>query len=130
MYLRSHKVVDRRMTERGASFARTKLLLMLVREGPLRSADLATAYGYAPRTITEAVDGLERDGLVRRDPDTADRRAKRISLTEAGAAVAQEAEASRQQFVDDVFGALSVAECAEMVRLIGLINGRLADMDA
>lgn len=125
-YLRSHRVVDRIMTERGASFARTKILFLLGQRGPLRSADLAAAHGQAPRTVTEAIDGLERDGLVRRDPDPQDRRAKRISLTEAGAAVAEEAEASRRLFVDDIFGALSVDECKEMARLIGLINARLA----
>jgi DNA-binding MarR family transcriptional regulator len=92
-YLRSHRVVDRIMTARGASFARAKMLAHIAREGALRSADLAVALDYAPRTVTEAIDGLERDGLARREPDPEDRRAKRISLTPAGIAAAEAAGA-------------------------------------
>lgn len=128
LYLRSHRVIDRTMAARGASLARTKLLLLIAREGSLRSADVATYFGHAPRTVTEAIDGLERDGLVRRDPDPADRRAKRISLTDAGAAVVRHTEGARRTFVEQVFGVLSPGECQTIVALIGRVNDRLAEM--
>jgi len=127
-YLRSHRVVDRIMTARGASFARAKMLAHIAREGALRSADLALALDYAPRTVTEAIDGLERDGLVRREPDPEDRRAKRILLTPAGRAAAEAADSSRHLFLDTIFGALSADECEEMVRLVGKLNDRLASL--
>jgi DNA-binding MarR family transcriptional regulator len=122
-------VIDRVMTAQGASFARTKLLLLVAREGPLRSADVAAFFGHAPRTVTEAVDGLERDGLVRRDPDPEDRRAKRISLTDAGRTAVKSADTSRRAFVQDAFGVLSQAECRTIVGLINRVNARLAEMD-
>jgi DNA-binding MarR family transcriptional regulator len=128
LYLRSHRVVDRMMTEQGASFARTRILLLINRRGPLRSTDIATALGHAPRTVTEAIDALERDGLVRRDADQNDRRAKRISLTGSAKAVIEEADSSRRTFVEDVFGVLSFAECRTFVSLIDRINVRLMDM--
>ena len=125
-YLRSHRLIDRIMTAQGASFARAKLLMHIARIGPQRSIDLAESFGYAPRTVTETIDGLERDGLVQRSPDPGDRRAKRISLTEAGRAAAAATGQSRMNYIGDVFGALSTTECAEIVRLVGKLNTRLA----
>ncbi len=116
------------MSAHGASFSRTKLLLLIARQGPVRSIDLASYFGYAPRTVTEAVDGLERDGLVRRDPDPDDRRVQRISLTETGLVAVESAEAARREFVDGVFGVLEPEERAQMVRLIGRLNNRLAEL--
>jgi len=127
-YLRSHRVMDRIMAAKGASFARAKMLMHISRQGQLRSIDLASALGYAPRTITEAIDGLERDGLVRREPDPDDRRAKRISLTPAGIAAIEGAEASRLEFIEDVFGVLSEVEREEIIRLVGKLNARLAEL--
>ncbi|PZU59557.1 MAG: MarR family transcriptional regulator [Sphingobium sp.] len=128
LYRRSHRVIDRVMTERGASFARTKLLLLLMEKGALRTTDIAAKYGYAPRTVTEAIDGLERDGLVRREADPDDRRAKRISLTEEGRVVANEAEASRRAFVQSIFCVLGEDEQREIIRLLGKLNDRLAEL--
>jgi DNA-binding MarR family transcriptional regulator len=127
-YLRSHRLIDRIMTEQGASFARSRLLMHIAQHGPLRSIDLASSFGYAPRTITEAIDGLERDGLVRRTPDPEDRRAKRIVLTPAGEAAAETAEASRIRYIEAVFGALSPDECGAMVDLVGKLNERLGTL--
>ena len=127
-YQRSHRLIDRIMTARGASFSRARVLMLIARDGPLRSIDLAGAFGYAPRTVTEAIDGLERDGLVRRAPDPGDRRAKRISLTDAGRSAVAAAEESRVRYIDGVFGGLTADECEEIVRVIGKLNARLAEL--
>jgi DNA-binding MarR family transcriptional regulator len=127
-YLRSHRLVDRRMSGEGVSFARAKVLMLIAREGAMRSTDVASFFGYAPRTVTEAIDGLERDGLVRREPDPADRRAKRIVLTPAGEAAAIAAGALRIAFINDVFSALSAEECETLVGLLGKLNARLGEL--
>lgn len=127
-YLRSHRLIDRIMTEQGASFSRAKMLMHIAREGPSRSIDLASFFGFAPRTVTEAIDGLERDGLVRRDPDPDDRRAKRITLTAEGMVVVKAAEAARLEYIESVFGVLSVEECEQIVSLVNKLNDRMAEL--
>ena len=127
-YLRSHRLVNRIMTEQGASFAKARILSMIDRQGPVRSIDLASAFGYAPRTVTEAIDGLERDGLVRRDPDPGDRRAKRISLTELGRTAIASSEASRRDFIESMYGGLSHDECEAMVNVVGKLIDRVAEL--
>jgi len=110
VYLRLMRLMDRRMAEQGASFARTKLLLLLERNGPRRSSEIAEVFGQSPRTVTEAIDALEREGLVRRDPDPEDRRAKLVSVTPEGQAAAAKTEPLRRQLIEQVFGRLSQDE--------------------
>jgi DNA-binding MarR family transcriptional regulator len=114
LFLRMHRLMNRRMADQGASLARTKLLLFLARRGPARAADIADFFDNAPRTVTEAIDGLERDGLVVRTPDMRDRRVKQVSITDQGRRVIGETEPMRQALIDDVFGVLSAAEQAQL----------------
>lgn len=106
VFMRLNRIVDRQMTANGASLARTKLLLFLDRDGPKRSAEIAEYFEHSPRTVTEAIDALEREGMVRRDPDPADRRAKLVSVTEAGRAALHTTEPLRRRLVGEIFGSM------------------------
>jgi len=58
--------------------------------GPRTPAELADAAGVTRATMTGLIDTLERDGLVRREPDPDDRRMMSVRLTpKADAFVAQ-----------------------------------------
>ncbi len=127
LFLRMHRLMNRRMADQGASLARTKLLLFLAKRGPARAADIAEFFDNAPRTVTEAIDGLERDGLVVRTPDTRDRRVKQVSITDSGRRVIGETEPMRQALIDDVFGVLSAGEHAQLDDMLGRM---LAAVDA
>ena len=84
VYLLMHRRLDQAMTEQGASLARTRLLLFVANGGgQARAADIAEMFGQAPRTVTQGLDALERDGLITRVPDAADRRVKRLRITAA-----------------------------------------------
>lgn len=117
------------MAAHGMSLARTKLLMLVEKDGPVRSTDIASALGQAPRTVTEAIDALERDGLVRRDPDPEDRRAKRISITPAGQAAFAASRPIRDQFLLDLFGALEDSEREELIRVIDKLSARIEELD-
>lgn len=53
-------------------------------DGSLRIGELATAIGATVGGASKLVDRIERAGLLRREPDAADRRASRVALTDAG----------------------------------------------
>ncbi|GIO31028.1 MULTISPECIES: MarR family winged helix-turn-helix transcriptional regulator [Paenibacillus] len=61
---------------------RLRLLLMVWRAEKIRMNELASKLGVKPRTVTELVDALERDGVLQRTPDPDDRRATLLHLTE------------------------------------------------
>lgn len=125
LFFRLHRLLDRRMAAQGASLARTKLLLYLERQGPSRAIDIADLFGSAPRTVTEAIDGLERDGLVRRTPHPSDRRAKLIAITEEGRRVIESTEPLRKQLADSVFGGLDAEEREQLGRILAKLTAAM-----
>lgn len=111
-YMRVHRRIDAAMAAEGASLARTKMLLLIQKgAGAARAADLAGYLGQAPRTVTEALDGLERDGLIARTADPADRRVKRLAITDEGRRAIAATEPLRQRLTGELFAPLSDAEC-------------------
>lgn len=118
VFLRMHRLLDRRMTAQGASMSRTKLLFYLEHKlGEARAADIADFYSLAPRTVTDAVDALERDGLLRREPDAKDRRVKRLFVTDAGRVAIAATEPVRRQLVEQIYGTLAIDQ-REQFRVI------------
>ena len=126
-FLRMHRLIDRRMAEHGASLSRTKLLLYLSKEeGEARAADIAEFFSLAPRTVTEAVDGLERDGFVVRTPDPVDRRVKRLSITQEGRRAVEATEPLRLDLVEQIFGALDRDEADQLEKVLAKLSAALS----
>lgn len=130
LHLRMHRLFNDRMRERGASLAQLKMLMVIERGGSMRSTDICELLGQAPRTVTEAIDGLEREGLAVRRPDPNDRRAKRISLTEAGEAMIREVEPHKDAFIAQFFEVLDDEQQSALLRTLEVLNDRLVEMGA
>src|SRR5436190_21506862 len=71
----------------GLTAPRLSALSVLVFAGPRTIGELAAAEQVRPPTISRLVRDLERDGLVRREGDAADRRVQRVRATRAGEAL-------------------------------------------
>ncbi|MEV4642293.1 MarR family transcriptional regulator [Actinoplanes sp. NPDC049548] len=95
-----------------------RALAVLMRHGPIRPGALAGHLRIAARSATEVVDDLEGRGLVRREPDPADRRATLVALTDAGRATGERIKAARHAETERFFGALSAADRAELARIL------------
>ena len=90
-------------------------------EGGTRLTTLATRANITPQAMGELVDDLERLGYVVRQPDPADRRAKRIVLTARGAAsvvAAQRTIAAIEADLQALLGARRLALLHEALRRI------------
>src|SRR3546814_10826743 len=99
------------MTEQGASLAQTKILMCIKAQmGMARAADVAEIMNLAPRTVTEALDGLEREGLIQRVPDKEDRRVKRLAITPAGEAAVAVTEPLRVELGARLLNALTPSD--------------------
>jgi DNA-binding MarR family transcriptional regulator len=81
--------------ELGISPPRLSALSVVVFAGPVSIGSLAEAEGVKPPTMTRLIDGLEREGLVTRESDPADRRAVRVRATAAGRRVLVEGRGRR-----------------------------------
>jgi DNA-binding MarR family transcriptional regulator len=103
-----------------SSYSRMRLLCELDRDGPQRMADLASALDVTPRNVTTLVDGLEREGIVRRR----DRRATVIELTDS-ARGAVERSMRHEAAIRELFEKLAPADRATLIRLIGDLESRM-----
>src|SRR5690625_3828904 len=75
--------------------ARTYSVLRLAAEGTRPSQrELSEFLQLDPSQIVALIDELEASGLVRREPDPTDRRAKVVVATDAGAELADRAQAA------------------------------------
>jgi DNA-binding MarR family transcriptional regulator len=121
-----HRLVDQAMTCAGLSLARAKVLMRLSEGGPMNQATLAGLLGFAPRSVTDTVDALERDGMVTRTEDQHDRRARIVTITRPGCEALATAQIVRRKAMDDIFGVLSATERARFAALLNTIRTNLA----
>jgi DNA-binding MarR family transcriptional regulator len=78
------------------------IVLHLLELGFVSQADLARMAQVEPQTMSRTVDRLEREGLLTREPDPADRRRHVLAITDAG----RSAFAGVRGLEDDVFPAV------------------------
>jgi DNA-binding MarR family transcriptional regulator len=110
----------------GVSRARLSALSVVVFRGPLTLGELAAAEGVRSATMSGIVNGLERDGLVRRRPHGRDRRAVNIEATAAGRRLLDGARARRIGRVAARLDDLSAEELDALARAAELLEQRFA----
>ena len=78
-----YREFERASRDEGISIPQYRLLLFL-RHGPKRAGELAARAAIQRPTLTSLVDGLEKDGRLRRVEVEGDRRVVRLELSEDG----------------------------------------------
>jgi len=79
------QAIDRRLKYLGVSQASWMTIAVAAKAlQPLSQSELAVKLGVEGATMVAMVDRLVKAGLVKREPSTADRRIKRVVVTEAG----------------------------------------------
>jgi DNA-binding MarR family transcriptional regulator len=88
--------VDTALRPHGLTFARYEALVLLdfARRGSLPMRVMGERLQLHPTSVTNIVDRLEADGLVRRTPHPTDRRTTLVEITPAGSALLKEATES------------------------------------
>ncbi|MFC5380450.1 MarR family winged helix-turn-helix transcriptional regulator [Aquipuribacter nitratireducens] len=94
------------------------LLLVLADTGPTTPGRLAGALSIEPPTVTKMVQRLEGAGLVRRDPDPADRRSTVVSLTPAARERLHGVDEAWTVLAEETLAGLDERERVDLVRLL------------
>ncbi|MFJ5986003.1 MarR family winged helix-turn-helix transcriptional regulator [Lentzea sp. NPDC092896] len=119
---RIRRAVDEHLSGTGVSLARTKILQVLTRLGPVKQTRLATELGMAARSITQAVEAMERDGLVRRTSDAADKRAKVVSATDEGVQALAVGEQAGTDVLREIFGRLDARQLRALNEVLDVLD--------
>ena len=118
--------LKRGMDDAGLDPAAFFVLLRASCSANARVSDLAAELGLDASTVSRHVKHLEAGGHLERTPDPQDRRASRICLSERGADVLQQVQATRAGLLDDATRGWSAADRGELVRLLERLAGDLA----
>lgn len=98
--------------------ARARILKVLSCSGTQRMGDLGHHLGVTPRYVTRLVDDLENEGLVRRIPDSEDRRAILVEITTKGESICEELFRAIHATSDELFAELSEEDREDFSRVI------------
>jgi DNA-binding MarR family transcriptional regulator len=101
------------------------LLLLNMDEG-WRLTDLSERLLCERSTVTRLVDYLESEGLISRTADPVDRRSQRVTLTVAGLARRDQAQAAIEQAIRERFGILSSEEVHGLLSMLKRLRGVVA----
>ena len=112
--------VDGALRPHGLTFARYEALVLLSfsRLGRLPMRVMGERLQLHPTSVTNIVDRLQADGLVRRQPHPTDRRATLVEVTDSGRAVLEDATKA----VTEVDFGLSGLTPEEETQLTGLLS--------
>jgi DNA-binding MarR family transcriptional regulator len=139
-------VSERNLSDNGISHGRFGVLMLLWRGTqprddkvpdtedcyvrPRTPAELADAAGVTRATMTGLIDTLERDGLVKREPDPDDRRMMSVVLTPKGNKFLSEFLPGHYKVISELMAPLSESERKSLVRLLVKIQQHAGTLNA
>lgn len=112
--------LDAALSEVGLSPAKLQVLTQLVEaREPVALSELASRMCCVRSNVTQLIDRMETDGLVRRVDDPADRRAVRAELTAVGRQRQAEGAHRFARLEDELQSRLDDADREALVELLG-----------
>jgi DNA-binding MarR family transcriptional regulator len=106
----------------GVTLSRCVTLETLLREGPLPVRELASRLGLNASTVTRSIDGLVREGLVRRSRDERrDRRRVFVNLTARGRTLAEKLERCADAYSDRILEQIPEERREDVLYALGIL---------
>ncbi len=111
--------LDNALTSRGLSIAKLGVLRTLAHaDQPLPLGQIAERLACVRSNITQLIDRMETEGLVRRIPDAGDRRSIRATLTDEGRRRYSTGIEIESKVERELFGGLSAVEQKQLQEII------------
>lgn len=117
----SHKMrtlFDARVRAEGLTLARARALILLGKKDCMNQTELAVALEIEGPTLVSLLDGLEKQGLIKRQPVEGDRRAKQVALTPAGQEQAAHVNGLIKEFRSDLMKDVSEDDLKAGIRVL------------
>ena len=93
--------------------------------GGLKMSELSQRMMVTGGNVTGITDGLEKEGLVVREVDSADRRVFRVRLTAEGKRQFRRMAAEHEQWIIDLFGSLGTKQKRQLTELLGELKAHV-----
>ena len=115
--------IEKTLAVHGLSFAKLNVLTLMVDAGrPLQLSEVAARLNCVRSNVTQLVDRLEADGLVRREPDPTDRRSIRAVLSAEGKKRQALGSAEYQRILGEFTRSLPESDRHALGRVLALLK--------
>ncbi|MEB3368337.1 MarR family winged helix-turn-helix transcriptional regulator [Saccharopolyspora mangrovi] len=120
--------VDNALRPHNLTFARYEALVLLTfsRRGSLPMRVMGDRLQLHPTSVTNIVDRLEQDGLVRRVPHPTDRRTTLVEITEEGRYLMKKATDAVNE-IDFGLGGITERQTQQLTELLGKVRHAAGD---
>lgn len=123
------RVVDIRLRELGFATAQLPVLTALKDGARLSQTELAAWAKVEQPTMAQLLARMERDGIIRREPDPTDRRSSLISLTDTARAKLPAGRAILQRGNKDATRGMTADEVKMLIALLGRVLANVEAME-
>lgn len=99
-------------------------LQFLVDEGEMTVGELSSKLYLAPSTITDLVDRMEKNCLVKRKRDERDRRSVKLCVEEKGLTLINEVIERRQRYMEKLLEGMAAAERSNFIQYLEILDAK------
>ncbi|MCK6587055.1 MAG: MarR family transcriptional regulator [Polyangiaceae bacterium] len=125
LYTESRRLTKGMASQFGLTGPQLTVIKLLETFGDLSLSSLSERIRAQNSTVTGIIDRMEREGLVRRERSTADRRVVFIRLSEKGARLAREIEVEPMEIFRSALLGLSRDDLRDLLRILTKLQRRV-----
>ena len=114
----------------GLSLPQFSILMQLHHRGNCGISDISERFDITNAAASQLVDKLVQSGLIQRQEDPLDRRAKLLNLTNKGKGLIQQGKAERYRWVDQLAEKLDVEERVKVTEALIIMTEAAQKLEA
>jgi len=125
LYTESRRLTKGMAREVGLTGPQLTVIKLLEQVGDLSLSTLSEHIRAKNSTVTGIIDRMEREGLVKRERSTTDRRVVYIRLTDKGMRLARQVEVEPMEIFRGALLSLSQGDLRELLRILSKLQKRV-----
>lgn len=126
---RVRTVFNQQVTAHGLTYPRARTLFRLTKKANMTQTELACELELEQATLVRLLDRMEENGLIERQPDPRDRRAKLVALTPHGEEQAALVRAIADRIRGRIFEGIDLDELQQAIGLMERLATNLTDLE-
>jgi DNA-binding MarR family transcriptional regulator len=114
----------------GLSMPQFSMMMQLHYKGACGMSQVSERFEITAAAASQLVDKLVQGGLIKRDEDPRDRRAKVLNITDKGRELIQRGIEERYRWVDQLEGKLTMEERAQVSEALNIMTRAAQELEA
>ncbi|HEY5730370.1 MAG TPA: MarR family transcriptional regulator [Anaerolineales bacterium] len=114
----------------GLSIPQFSILMQLHHKGACGMSEISERFEVTPAAASQLVDKLVQSGMLQREEDPHDRRAKLLNLTDKGRELIKQGFEERYRWMDQLSGRLTEAERVQISEALDILSRVARDLEA